>query len=383
MKSYISRLAVVQLICMVCFLQGCSDSDRGASAETSTSGTVDRVVMVVDGHKLTASGFAAKVEMMAKFKGALNPDLTVSKLDELKKNLKRSYPRVFLLDTVLVEYAKTNGLVASAAAIQKVKRDFLHEEDEKKLNAAYALFVEKMGDSRKEFEDYLSLTALKEDAADFIAAQNRTNFPPAEIARECDQAKKYNAMMTATNALIYARATNVWEQLKKGADFEQMVSKYSDLEQEREDKGLWDTFDFQQLEPDPDVADYAKTLEIGKFSPPIEGDNGLMIMRVDARDAGTCTISRIFFQLPMFAKEYTEAELLKKKEADYAKEVVQRKVQALLKAARVEYVNAKGKRSLRPDGAKKRDKKKNLKAKNGKNSTKKNNTKKSNKKKGK
>ena len=339
--------------------------------------------MVVDGHKLTESGFAAKVEMMAKFKGALNSDLTVSKLDELKKNLKRSYPRVFLLDTVLAEYAKTNGIEVSAAAIQKVKRGFLHEEDEKKLNAAYARFADKMGDSWKEFEDYLSLTALKEDVTDFIAAQNRTNFPSAEIALECARLKKYNERMTATNVVIYARATNVWEQLKKGADFEQMVSKYSELEQERKDKGLWDTFDFQQLEPDPDVLNYAKTLEIGKFSPPIEGDNGLMIMRVDARDDGTCTISRIFFQLPMFAMEYTEAELLKKKEADYAKEVVQRKVQALIKAARVEYVNAQGKRSLRPDGAKKRDKKRNLKAKNGKNSTKKNNTKKSNKKKGK
>lgn len=332
--------------------------------------------MVVNGHKLTESGFAAKVEMMAKFKGALNSALTVSQLDELKKNLKRSYPRVFLVDTVLAEYAKTNGIVVSAAAIQKVKRDFLHEEDEKKLNAAYVQFAEKMGDSRKVFEDYLSLTALKEDVADFIAGQNRTNFPPAEIALACERTKKYNERMTATNVVIYARATNVWEQLKKGADFEQMVSKYSELEQEKEDKGLWDTFDFQQLEPDPDVADYAKTLEIGKFSPPIEGDNGLMIMRVDARDAGTCTISRIFFHLPLFSEEYTEAELLKKKEADYAKEVVQRKVKALLKAAKVEYVNAQGKRSLRPADAKKRDKKKNLKAKQGKKNKKKGNTKK-------
>ena len=62
---------------------------------------------------------------------------------------------------------------------------------------------------------------------------------------------------------------------------------------------MWGAVDSRQIGDEVNICYWGKKLEIGKFSPPIEGDNGLMIMRLDDRldSDQEFHISRIYFQL--------------------------------------------------------------------------------------
>ena len=148
--------------------------------------------------------------------------------------------------------------------------------------------------------------------------------------------------MSLTNALVFAKATNVWEKLKAGADFKQMAKQFSDVPKEAEEGGEWGTLGLQQLEPDEDLVNWAQKLQPGEFSPPIDGDNGLMILKMDSKQGDDYALSRIYFRLPMFQQEVSEEELLKLKRQQHERTVLQKELNAIVES--VEVVKPKKKR---------------------------------------
>ena len=70
-----------------------------------------------------------------------------------------------------------------------------------------------------------------------ILAKNPLQLPPNYVADQMARIKAYNAEMSLTNALVFAKATNVWEKLKAGADFKQMAKQFSDVPKEAEEGG--------------------------------------------------------------------------------------------------------------------------------------------------
>ena len=84
---------------------------------------------------------------------------------------------------------------------------------------------------------------------------------------------------------VKARAVQLVQQLRGGADFGTMAAAYSERGQQNKGKvGL-----FQLIDLRPDIAAAIKNVNAGGVSDPVKGDEGYQIFRVDARTVGSNT----------------------------------------------------------------------------------------------
>ena len=210
----------------------------------------------------------------------------------------------------------------------------------------------KVGSLAAVLDDFLRVQATEIAVRQRILEKNPLTLPPNYANEQIKRIKAYNAAMSLTNALVFARATNVWEKLKAGADFKQIARQFSEVPREAEDGGDWGSLGLQQLEPDEELVKWAQELRPGEFSPPIEGDNGLMILRVDSKKGDDFKLSRVYFRLPMFQELVGEEELLKMKRRQHEQAVLGREIMALVKAAKV--VKPKSKKKAKKGKTKKK-----------------------------
>lgn len=342
--------AILAVFCIV----GCTDDQqRGANvAKKSSDEAKDVEIISVNGQKLMRSALNAKISFMVKMSELINPKMTVQETQRLKGMLKAGAKNVFIRQVVLSDYLKAEKVEIDPVAIEREQGRLLAKAHMKK--GKIGDLKKKVGPYGAELDEYVRARACEATVRAHILAQNPTNLPPNWAAEQIKIAKAYNARMALTNQIVYARATNVWEKLKAGADFKEMARQYTEVPMEKKDGGEWGQLELRQLEPDEELAEWAKKLKVGEFSPPILGDNGLMIMRIDEMKGTDYVLSRIFFRLPMFAAIRSEQELEKRKMAEIRSELISKKIGSLVKAAKV----------VRP--------KKNLKSKKQKNATKEN-----------
>lgn len=86
-------------------------------------------------------------------------------------------------------------------------------------------------------------------------------------------------------AEVKARAAQLVDQVRKGADFATLAKAYS--ERSQQNGGKVGTFETANLRPD--IAAAIKNVQAGGVSEPLKSDEGYQILRVDARNAGQAT----------------------------------------------------------------------------------------------
>ena len=168
---------------------------------------------------------------------------------------------------------------------------------------------------------------------------------PMEISQETiDQRigniQKYNEIALATNALVFARATNVWEQILAGGDFTALAEKYTEDEDGKGEGGEWGLFELGQLTDDAEVVKLLREMKPGDISMPIEGDNGLMIMKLENvtdTEPPRYEISRIFFQLPEIFDIPAAEEMMAEEIKEYKTKILEERVRDLVIKAKIEY----------------------------------------------
>lgn len=160
-----------------------------------------------------------------------------------------------------------------------------------------------------------------------------------EMARgRIRQIEEANRRAAATNALVFATATNVWRKITSGElTFEAAATKYSQDEYIA-DGCEWGCFSREQLEDDPAVLALLPKLKTGDITPPVESDGGLAILRKDEDDnPKTFSFSRVFFRLPCFFDEETPDEARRTLLEQKATELVQGTIRSYISKLRVEY----------------------------------------------
>ena len=317
------------LIVALAALFACGCSDNG--------GARGRSVLEVNGVKLTKAELNGYVEMMVKIRSLYNGNLNDRDKGELRKQFADGFADVFINNTLVAGYAKSEKVSVSPALRKQYQAKALGNFKAFKIMSYKALGKRLGKDGMAYFDKMVEAEALEEAVKRHLAELTPTNLTPEEVSNAQKNIAEYNAMMTKTNALIQARAKMVWERLKEGAKFEDMAAEYSEIESEREDKGEWGTLDINQFKDDVNVFDWAQKLKVGEFTPPIEGDNGLMIMRLDSKDAakGEYTFSRIFFMLPMFAEKMSDKEILQEVRSRHKDSLLAAKLEELRKTARI------------------------------------------------
>lgn len=312
---------------------GCSDNKKNANA-TLSEAKAKEVIVSVDGRTLTRGELLNRAEMMLKLRQMQNKGMKISEVNKVKKELIKSYPKFFIEHAIWANYAGSEGIQIDKKLLERVRMRAVRSVIRGK-QIKYSALRSKFGTLAPVLDDHVRMMALTASAKTHLCKLNPTNFPPEFAANVIKQTKDYNARMALTNVLVYARATNCWEKLKANADFGDMVSEYSELEQERNDNGNWGTLDYAQLEPDEKLSAFVKLHGPGEISPPLEGDNGLMILRIDAKKGSDCTLSRIYFRLPMFADVLTEEQILKQAMDKYNGKLISKKFKKLKRAAKI------------------------------------------------
>lgn len=319
------------LSCLLLLLiVGCSDNQKVPLKHPNPNA----LVISVDGRSLTRKQLADRVEMMLKFRTLQNTDMKVADINRARKNLSATYSKFFVEHAIWANYAATNKVEVDEKLLNRIKKRAVSGILKSK-NAKYSALRAKFGKLAGVLDEHVQMMALTASAKKYLCDSNPTNFPADYAPNMVKRIAEYNARMALTNALIYAQATNCWKEIKAGADFGEMVKKYSTVDLERNNGGEWGTLGLRQLELDEQLHAFAKENEIGAISPPLEGDNGLMILRIDNRKDDDFELSRIFFRLPLFNAVLTEEQILKNAQEKYNSALVSKTFRKLKKRAKI------------------------------------------------
>gem|GEM_PF-6390760 len=241
------------------------------------------------------------------------------------------------------EYAKTNGV--NLAKVEKdadAKLDAILKKNKRvKMSEADRLVL------RGEIYTELANVAIIED----YLGKSGLKVSPNEVEERRRILTRYNERMVATNALVYAQASNAWSQVVAGKlSFHDAVLKYDESEDPTEDRDLWGSFSMGELASEPAVRAVVQRMKVGDVSPPVEGDNGLVIVKLLAVEEGTRQVSveksyrlgRIFFHLYEVWNDEGDKELEQDLLNIHRKELVSDLMRRLRDSATITYPKKKG-----------------------------------------
>lgn len=308
----------------------------GCSRSSESGG----VVASVNGHSLTAAELEARAVNIATLSchraGKKNGKSQKQRFEKICGIFRKGYPKIWVEDRVLQDFAAKSGLEVSPSLLKQFQNGALRNFGGK--GEKYADLVALEGLNVDFWEDQVRAEALRHVVERHWAKLYPTNLPPTYADDMIAKMEARNRAMSVTNALVYAKATNVWEKLRAGADFVKMVKEHSEIKEEVEDDGEWAIVDDKFLSDDPKLLRTLRAMKPGEFSPPVEGDNGLMIARLDRYEPDDgLAVSRIFFHLPLFLKPAPKDEIVRAALTKYAKALFREKLSELVSAAKATY----------------------------------------------
>ena len=345
------KQVTVILFFLVCsMLVGCSDSTSTRKEEankknvsSSSTGKVDTVagafsalpnsavLISVNGKALTKEMFLKWVELrvvMGKVAQGQMPN------DELKSLIRdqmlSSVTNDYISQVIASEYAKTVGLMAGTNQISRCKKGFSYacrmpNAKWEKVIGRFPKNLQEVIEDRVHNESILSTVFTK------FVDDNHVTVEQSEIDKLYNNYINYNNVCAQTNLMTWVTASNIWQRVRNGEDFKELARQF-DEDKYRESDGVWGTFQLSDFTDEPEIWRLTPKFRLGWVSPPIEADNGLMIMKIDAIEDGgnnvkaddyvpspsaVFTISRIFLHLPLFAESLDKDT--------FAREVIQAK----------------------------------------------------------
>ena len=300
------------------------------------------VVAEVDGHVLRESEVTARAtNMTALF---LHKTGSVKDLKKIKERFCKGYPKIWVEDRVLEAAAKAAGVAVPEETIAEC-RNAAFKNFKAKGDKAYEDLMNLPGFTRSLWEDQVLSEARRMVMNDYWVKQEPANIPTNYADKVLADIRKWNADMAKTNALQFAKATNIWEKLKAGADFVKTARLNTESLDEIEDNCEWGTIDDKFLSDEPTLMKQLKAMKPGEFSPPIEGDGGILIVRLDsfAEDDGY-TVSRIYFRKGNTLTPASKKEIVETAVKNHAKDLFRRKLGELVAKASVKISKAEKKK---------------------------------------
>ena len=216
----------------------------------------------------------------------------------------------FRAQTAILDWAETNGIKVTKQDIAEFEKKFMAgcRYEGNSFKAFKRQFSSSELDTIKE---RIRVEALSAKVREHFISKNKAKIKPIPTASFMSYLTNYNHAAEATNAVIWARATNLWQKAKAGGDFGELAGANTEDESHPE-KGEWGAFRIGDLGGDGDLEKVVAAMKVGDVSPPLEADNGLNIIRLDAvtdvrdnpisdaqRNASSrYHLSRIFLRLP-------------------------------------------------------------------------------------
>ena len=269
----------------------------------------DIVAVRIDGRDLTRS------EIIRNGRVVLQLNMNKARKTKIRKREIRAVERYCrtavgkeIAKAAVARYVRDNGLEVSQPAIRRATRKF------EKQYGAMSLKLRRMhnvkdlkymlGKNAFLADEMIMDTALFEVMTNEVAKTAEITVTDKMVSDRLEQIRQANERAAATNNLVFAKATNVWQKIvAKELTFEEAASKFS--EDEYIKNGCeWGSFTRDQLDGEDGVLALLPTIKPGDITPPLESDGGVAILRKDNDDDDrTYSFSRVFFRLPYFYDE--------------------------------------------------------------------------------
>lgn len=310
------------------FLQCCE-----VKSESMASLPEDAVVISVNGRATTKRDFNAYVKMNEalyrnKFKSAQG-----EKFRGIKIKIRVMARKELLVRSLQQVYICTN---ANITATKEQMREMEHK---------YSSFFCRRGQSFEDLIDVLRSEGaehmfrrcfeedLKVDAALRQAYPGRLDVSAEDISNAVIRVKEYNAIATATNALICALATNVLSKIKAGGDFAEMADRFS-MDPNKMQGGDLGECTLQSFgEEGEDLLAAAAALKPGDVSGIVDGETGYIILK----KTGESSYSQIFFRKPYFMEMLSGDALVEELKKEKRTALMEEVLSKAAKTAKIEY----------------------------------------------
>lgn len=326
--------AVILTIFFSFFMVGCSEKETGKKkvptvADGKPSARVgfgdlpgDAVLISVNGKELKKADFLKWVDLrinMAKMAQGQSVDASLKTVirDQMLNGVTNDYVR----QVVAADYAKETGLVAGTGIVARCKLGFSYAC--RMPNVKWEKVIKRFPRNlRKTIEDRVSSEALLSTVFTHFVEKNNVGVDQEEIDKLYGNYLEYNRKCSVTNAIIWSKASNIWQRVEAGEDFKQLAAQF-DEDESRTPNGVWGAFHASDFSDEPEIWKLCSKFRPGWVSPPIEADNGLMIMKIDSIEEpngditsssyvpsplAEFTISRIFIHLPLFVEEVSKEQ---------------------------------------------------------------------------
>lgn len=286
---------------------------------------INSVLVVVGTNKLTKAEFNSFVELRKRMAELSIPKGQNRKVNRLaiEAPMLASITNFYPLQCVLLDYAARNKISVKENEYKAFRNNFKRscKSEFKSWNnfiKDFSTEEQKLIDERVQAEALIS--AVRKSFFD----TNPVNITTQEVEVCQKRLEDYHKRASATNDLIWARASNIWNKVSNGMNFEMAANRYTEDENEPED-GEWGEFLLGDFNEERELQKCISQLIPGQITPPIEGDNGLMILKLVSKDEDIAknnegiveplkvryNLSRIFFRLPVFYEKATFDEIWK------------------------------------------------------------------------
>lgn len=229
------------------------------------------------------------------------------------RQFRESAQERFVVENALNCYANEHGIKPTEKNLASASKEIVRKFGRKGHRIPDLKYM--LGDDAYRLDRMINNRALYLTIDDTIMSEPKYEVTAQMVDDWKNAVKSRNEMAALTNALIFAHATNVYLQVKAGLPFEEAAKQFS--EDEYIDEGCeWGTFALKDLADEQALFFAVCALKPGEFTQPIESDNGLAIVRrdstnfVDGAGQSNCTLSRIFFRLPLYFEELEDEEII-------------------------------------------------------------------------
>lgn len=306
-------------------------------------------VIVIDGQALTKGMIENECNIQVVLASIANRNLTVEQGKKIQENVRNRARKNFMLRCAVLNEAARRGMTVTDGEFTAFCTNFAKRITRKSKKMTFDQLQARFTDAEAQsLKDDLRRDCLFQKAHKAFKEECLVAVTKEEAERRFRLIERYNENARKKETEIYANATNAWKRLQKGESFETLVADFAGQAPEIDADMDWGTFQRGFFKEDPNVYAALEKMGPGEYTPPIEGNGGLIIFQLleiqpptaEAAAGGDFYhLAKIFYQLPIIY-DLTDADALQKQLVkELSDEKLQRKLLDLQLACKVEHPN--------------------------------------------
>jgi len=251
----------------------------------------------------------------------------------------------FERETLLVRETKRRDIFVSDVAVSGRILEIAHLSGDKQAKYA-SIYKRKLGEGGTLLENLVQ----REVYAKTIEREVRKSVPAitdAEMAKAKSERAASNERAKILLAQSWTSASNLWHRISISNDFDKCVAEYEEERNHIQGDPEWGSFTIGFFDDNPRLQKLLRYSSPGQIFPPMEANNGLMIIKVvgieedyevaDSKEAKRYQLASLFIAVPYFYPEVSDECLREELHKNRQDQAWSECIESITKAAKVSY----------------------------------------------